>query len=175
VDPLDGTKEFIKRNGEFTVNIALMKNGKGVIGVVHAPVLGETFFGVDQIGSFVKSDKIGVEKISVKEYSDSDSGLVLVCSRSHLDDKTKEFMSKFSDPKTISMGSSLKFMLVARGDAHVYPRFAPTMEWDTAASQVVVEQAGGSVVNVETNQPLTYNKENLRNPFFICYANKSNN
>ena len=111
-----------------------------------------------------------VTKISALKYKDSDEGLILVCSRSHLDDKTKAFMANYKNPETTSMGSSLKFILVAEGLAHVYPRLAPTMEWDTAAAQIVVEEAGGKVVQFENRQPVVYNKADLLNPFFICYA-----
>mmetsp|Transcript_1452 Transcript_1452/g.2427 ORF Transcript_1452/g.2427 Transcript_1452/m.2427 type:complete len:366 (-) Transcript_1452:34-1131(-) len=178
VDPLDGTKEFIKRAGDFTVNIALMYENQGVLGVVHTPVRKETHFGAIGVGAYVRRNvdkKPEIQdstRIQVKEFRSSDAGLTLVCSKSHLDERTEAFMKTFKDPKTVSMGSSLKFLLVAEGVAHVYPRYGPTMEWDTAASQVIVEQAGGVVVNAETNQPLLYNKENLLNPYFICYGRK---
>ncbi|KAK1862098.1 hypothetical protein I4F81_004674 [Pyropia yezoensis] len=139
VDPLDGTKEFIKRNGEFTVNIA--------------------------------SDAGSEEPMKVATYTEADSGLTLVCSRSHMDDRTKVFVAGYKDAATASMGSSLKFMLIAQGKAHVYPRLAPTMEWDTAASQVVVEEAGGTVVREDTGKPVGYNKRDLLNPFFIARGN----
>lgn len=173
VDPLDGTKEFIKRNGEFTVNIALChtvdKSASPVLGVVHTPVARKTHMASRGAGSYVKMGD-EVTKISALKYKDSDEGLILVCSRSHLDDKTKAFMANYKNPETTSMGSSLKFILVAEGLAHVYPRLAPTMEWDTAAAQIVVEEAGGKVVQFENRQPVVYNKADLLNPFFICYA-----
>lgn len=178
VDPLDGTKEFIKRNGEFTVNIALMlvdptsKSARPVLGVVFAPVLNRCYAAVQSHGAFVEDEKSQVSNMTVKSFSEKDQGLVLVCSRSHLDEKTQKFLNAFENATTKSMGSSLKFMLVANGDAHIYPRLAPTMEWDTAASQIVVEEAGGQVLNADTNQPMTYNKENLRNPFFYVYGKR---
>lgn len=177
IDPLDGTKEFIKRNGEFTVNIALMETGsdspdaKPVLGVVFAPALNRCYYAVKGTGAF--SDRDGsCTSMTVKEFSESDEGLVLVCSRSHLDERTQAFLDKFTGATTKSMGSSLKFMLVADGEAHIYPRLAPTMEWDTAASQIVVEEAGGEVINAETNEPLSYNKERLRNPYFYVYGKR---
>lgn len=177
IDPLDGTKEFIKRNGEFTVNIALMEtdsessNARPVLGVVFAPVLNKCYFAAKGAGAFVEQNGT-VTAMKAMSFSEKDGGLVLVCSRSHLDEKTKAFLDSFSGATTKSMGSSLKFMLVANGDAHIYPRLAPTMEWDTAASQIIVEEAGGEVINADTKKPLTYNKEQLRNPFFYVYGNR---
>lgn len=178
IDPLDGTKEFIKRNGEFTVNIALMETdasssvARPVLGVVFAPALDRCYYAVKGAGAFSEKDG-SVSTMTVREFSESDVGLVLVCSRSHLDERTQAFLDKFAEATTKSMGSSLKFMLVASGDAHIYPRLAPTMEWDTAASQIVVEEAGGQVINAETSKPLSYNKENLRNPYFYVYGKRT--
>lgn len=181
VDPLDGTKEFIKRNGEFTVNIALMAavdpeapeaGAKPVLGVVHAPVLKKTYFAAKGVGAFLAEDSGEPKAIKCMEFSESDEGLVLVCSRSHLDERTQAFLDTFVNAKTKSMGSSLKFMLVAAGEAHVYPRMAPTMEWDTAASQIVVEEAGGEVLQCESKKPVRYNKEDLLNPFFYVYGTR---
>lgn len=180
VDPLDGTKEFIKRNGEFTVNIALLAavdpenpaaGSTPVFGVVHAPVLGKTYFGAKGIGAYLK-EKNEVKPIKCLRFSAKDEGLVLVCSRSHLDERTQAFLNSFTKAQTKSMGSSLKFMLVASGEAHIYPRMAPTMEWDTAASQIIVEEAGGEVLDCETDLPMKYNKENLRNPYFYVYGTR---
>lgn len=178
IDPLDGTKEFIKRNGEFTVNIALMQTGpdfpdaRPVLGVVFAPALNKSYFAVKECGAYSEADGT-VTQINAKHFSESDSGLVLVCSRSHLDERTQTFLDSFEAATTKSMGSSLKFMLVASGEAHIYPRLAPTMEWDTAASQIVVEESGGEVINADTSKPLSYNKEELRNPFFYVYGQRS--
>lgn len=190
VDPLDGTKEFIKRNGEFTVNIALMLNqppegGEAaaphgaalpVLGVVFAPATGICYYAAAGVGAYVSpavgsSDAGSEEPMKVATYTEADSGLTLVCSRSHMDDRTKAFVAGYKDAATASMGSSLKFMLIAQGKAHVYPRLAPTMEWDTAASQVVVEEAGGTVVREDTGKPVGYNKRDLLNPFFIARGN----
>jgi 3'(2'), 5'-bisphosphate nucleotidase len=181
VDRLDGTKDFVKRNGEFTVNIALMaalnpenpaEGAKVVAGIVHAPVLGKTYIAAEGLGAYVKLPGGSVDRISVSSFSETDPGLNLVCSRSHMDDNTKAFVENFSDPQTVSMGSSLKFMLVADGSAHVYPRLAPTSEWDTAASQIIVEEAGGSVLVHDTGEIMRYNKPNILNPFFRVYGNR---
>ncbi|PXF46120.1 3'(2'),5'-bisphosphate nucleotidase CysQ [Gracilariopsis chorda] len=179
VDPLDGTKEFIKRNGEFTVNIALMQavddsnpayGARPVLGVVYAPVLKKIYFAASGVGAYMKTLESDAAEIKCLEFSESDENLVLVCSRSHLDERTQKYLDGFKNATTKSMGSSLKFMLVASGEAHIYPRMAPTMEWDTAASQIVVEEAGGRVLHADTNKPLRYNKEELRNPYFYVFG-----
>lgn len=163
VDPLDGTKEFIKRNGEFTVNIALIEDGSPVLGVVHAPALGVSYCGIKGEGAF-RIDKDGETVISVAPYRGQ--GLKVVGSRSHATPELVEFIKKIGEADFISMGSSLKFCLVAEGSAHLYPRFGPTMEWDTAAAHAVVKAAGGSVTDLEGRE-LSYNKKDLLNPFFM--------
>ncbi|MFT5168252.1 MAG: 3'(2'), 5'-bisphosphate nucleotidase [Saprospiraceae bacterium] len=169
VDPLDGTKEFIKRNGEFTVNIALIKGQMPVAGVVYVPVTQELFWAIKDQGAFYSKD--GVEqKLSCEPFSKDKKGLGIVCSRSHLNESTQSFIDQFEEPKLVSKGSSLKFTIIAKGDAHIYPRLAPTMEWDTGAAQIVLEEAGGKVLDANTGQALRYNKENLLNPHFIAYG-----
>lgn len=171
VDPLDGTKEFIKRNGDFTVNIALIENGQPVLGVVYAPVLNYTCFGAKGIGSFV-SDRGGpfVQIIAQPHYSTLQK-VKVVGSRSHLTDETLAFVEKLKEQGKevdfVSKGSSLKLCMVAEGKADVYPRFGPTMEWDTGAAHAVALYAGRSVNNAQTGTELTYNKPDLLNPFFI--------
>jgi len=169
VDPLDGTKEFIKRNGEFTVNVALIENGSPVLGVVYAPVGDELYYATKGDGAFsiINDDK---KQLSANQFKLSDSGLGLLCSRSHLNEDTQAYVDKFDKPNLVSKGSSFKFMLVASGEAHIYPRLAPTMEWDTGAAHIVLEEAGGKVIDQETMKPLKYNKENLRNPYFIAFG-----
>ena len=172
VDPLDGTKEFIKRNGEFTVNIALVDGGKSVMGVVHVPVQGKTYWGAAGNGAFLESDSGESSPIQVSGGPDNgDRPLKVVASRSHANADTQAFLSNLESQRSgsvdvVSAGSSLKLCLVASGEAQLYPRFGPTMEWDTAAAQAVVEQAGGSVMNVNGG-PLQYNKTELLNPYFI--------
>ncbi|MEL7144805.1 MAG: 3'(2'),5'-bisphosphate nucleotidase CysQ [Bacteroidota bacterium] len=169
VDPLDGTKEFIKRNGEFTVNIALIHRGRSILGVVLAPVLGKCYYAYENGGAFVEIDDKS-KPIKANSFSMTDQGLKVVASRSHLNDDTKNFMAQLDTPEIVSMGSSLKFMVVAEGGAELYPRFAPTMEWDTAAAQIIVEEAGGAVLRDSGSKPVLYNKENLLNPHFLCSA-----
>jgi len=169
VDPLDGTKEFIKRNGEFTVNIALVKEGSVVFGVVYVPVSAEMIWTAKGHGAF-ETTPSGEERNSAASFTIKDDGLKVVASRSHLNEGTKAFVDALQAPELVSKGSSLKLLLVASGAAHLYPRLAPTMEWDTAAAQIIVEEAGGKVVQAETGEPVVYNKENLLNPHFIVYG-----
>lgn len=171
IDPIDGTKEFIKKNGEFTVNIALIEDGVPVIGVVHVPAQNKTYYGVNGEGSF--KIEAGNQKSEIRnstQYSNK-SKVIVVASRSHLSDETLQFVEDLKaqgkEVDFLSSGSSLKFCLVAEGSADVYPRFGPTMEWDTGAAHAVALYAGKNVINWETKQPLVYNKENLLNPFFI--------
>ncbi len=170
VDPLDGTKEFIKRNGEFTVNIALIHKGRSVLGVVYAPVMDEMYYAWDGGGAYVEKNG-KTEKLQAPSFGLHDTGLGVVASRSHLNEDTEEFLKALKEPVIVPKGSSLKFLILAKGGAHVYPRLAPTMEWDTGAAHVVLVEAGGSVINHETKKPLEYNKENLLNPYFIAYGN----
>ena len=166
VDPLDGTKEFIKKNGEFTVNIALVHNSKAVLGVVYPPVTGELYWAVKGDGAFKESDGL-VKKLNTTKKSLWESGIKVVASRSHMSIETKKYLNQFKNAEVVSKGSSLKFLLVASGEADLYPRFAPTMEWDTAAAHAIVSEAGGRIVLEDEATPLTYNKESLLNPSFI--------
>lgn len=169
VDPLDGTKEFIKRNGEFTVNIALIHQGRPVLGVVYVPCFNEAYWGAEGEGAFLEINGEAT-RLEAPSFQLSDEGLNVVCSRSHLNEATQAFVNGLNNPDLVPTGSSLKFLIIAKGQAHVYPRLGPTMEWDTAAAQAVLEQAGGSVISEETQSPLQYNKENLLNPHFIAYG-----
>lgn len=169
VDPLDGTKEFIKRNGEFTVNIALIHQGKVVMGVVYAPVLDELYWASQGNGAFRKKEG-ETQQITASTFTMKDKEINVVCSRSHLNEETKAFIEQLDTPNLVSKGSSLKFLLLATGQAELYPRVAPTMEWDTAAAQIVLEEAGGKVLQYGTEDAVVYNKENLLNPYFVAYA-----
>lgn len=163
VDPLDGTKEFVKRNGEFTVNIAFIEGDRPVLGVVYVPVTGVMYYACRGTGAF-KFDGNQVRSIRVQRYQGKK--VRVVASRSHASDALQTFLHGVGDVETISMGSSLKLCLVAEGAADVYPRLGPTSEWDTAAAQAVVEVAGGSVTDLD-GQPLRYNKKDILNPWFI--------
>lgn len=171
VDPLDGTKEFIKKNGEFTVNIALIHNQRPVLGIVYVPAKDELFYGMEGLGAFMEKNNTKT-RIDSGFFRDDESYLTIVCSRSHLNEETNAFISKFDKHQKVSKGSSLKFLILAQGQAQIYPRLAPTMEWDTAAADAILRSAGGSVIDYESNQPLLYNKESMLNPYFIGYARK---
>lgn len=167
VDPLDGTKEFIKRNGEFAVNIALIENQRAIMGVVAIPVSGVLYWGLEGLGAYKRVD--GQDQ-AIRVQAMPPQGMKVVASRSHRDAQTDAYLAGLNQPEIVAMGSSLKFMLLAEGQAHLYPRFAPTMEWDTAAPQAILEIAGGSVMLSDQSQPLVYNKAELRNPFFIAQS-----
>ena len=163
VDPLDGTKEFIKKGNDFTVNIALIENGEPVMGVVYAPVLDVFYLGEKGRGA-VKINGEGEVEIKAGNYKED--GLKIVASKSHRSPELEEFISKLGESECVSMGSSLKLCLIAEGAANLYPRLGPTMEWDTGAAHAVVSAAGGRVTDFEGND-LVYNKEDLHNPHFI--------
>jgi len=167
VDPLDGTKEFIKRNGEFTVNIALIENGKRILGVIYVPVKDQLYTGAIGIGAQKKENG----KVIQMPIEQEKRKYRAVGSRSHMSVETEKF---FDDLKTrhgeveiVTMGSSLKICLVAEGTADVYPRFAPTMEWDTAAGHAIAGAAGKSLIDVKTNREMVYNREDLLNNWFV--------
>jgi len=193
LDPLDGTKEFLKRNGEFTINLALIHLGTPVAGFISVPcrslfyyaVKGEGAYkiecdsarasgenglkseqGLNQSGRFLASRM----RLRTAEFSMDEPGLVVVASRSHFDDETRKFIESLNQPGITNRGSSLKFMMLAEGVAHLYPRLGRTMEWDTAAGQAILEEAGGQVLEFFSRGPLTYNKESLVNPPFLATA-----
>ena len=170
VDPLDGTKEFIKKNGEFTVNIALIKNNKPHLGIVYCPTQ-KTLYYNDHEKNVYK--KVGEDITTLNKrnsVNESAEGLRVVVSRSHMSEETSEYVSKLSEPKLISCGSSLKFLYIADDKADIYPRFGPTMEWDTGAAHSILNALDIQVINLETGRELSYNKENLLNPHFIIKA-----
>lgn len=167
VDPLDGTKEFVKKNGEFTVNIALVEGGQAVLGIVHAPALETTYLGLLGGGAFRIHDG---ERTPIRTRALPSGPLTFVVSRSHRGEAVDRLLERLPPHQCISVGSSLKFCLVAEGKADLYPRFGPTSEWDTAAAQCVVEAAGGRVTRVDLT-PLSYNtKTSLLNPDFLVFG-----
>jgi 3'(2'), 5'-bisphosphate nucleotidase len=171
IDPLDGTKEFVKKNGEFTVNIALVTNHQPVFGVVYAPALDVAYWGDKPSGAFKAEG--GIEKaITVRSRPASSADWIVVGSRSHQSVEFKTFMKDYADAEIVSMGSSLKLCLVAEGKADLYPRLGLTSEWDTAASQAVVEAAGGQVLAFPEMKPLgcNQNADSLLNPHFLVCA-----
>lgn len=168
VDPVDGTKEFIKKNREFTVNIALIHNGSPVLGVVYAPALGQMYCAKQGEGAFKDGRALPLRNADQRE------SYKVVASRSHMSDETRKFIEDIETDKTkelVSIGSSLKICLVAEGEADIYPRLGPTMEWDTAAAHAVVLESGMEMRRYEAeglSNQLTYNKQNLLNPFFVA-------
>ncbi|MCK9270229.1 MAG: 3'(2'),5'-bisphosphate nucleotidase CysQ [Bacteroidales bacterium] len=184
VDPVDGTKEFVKRNGEFTVNIALVKGQSPVLGVIWCPVARQLYFGNSQtseayrcqLDSHLSADytnellQARAERLPMPQKR---SSVVVAVSRSHLTQDTHLFINKIKQTKEVvllSRGSSLKMCMIAEGSADVYPRMAPTSEWDTAAGQAIIEAAGGRVLDYATKTPLVYNKPDLLNPWFVAFA-----
>jgi 3'(2'), 5'-bisphosphate nucleotidase len=174
VDPLDGTKEFVQRRGDFTVNIAFVQDGVPVSGIVYAPAKGRLFYtaadgtAVEETGPFAKDAPGPLRPLRV---STPDNGaLMVVASKSHRDQATDDYISRYAVRDMTSAGSSLKFCLVASGEADLYPRLGRTMEWDTAAGDAILRGAGGHVVRFDDHQPLAYGKPGWDNPFFIAYA-----
>ena len=178
VDPIDGTKEFIKRNGEFTVNIALIENQRPLIGVIFVPVTGELYFSSKEMGAFKVNVNLEdydlealLEKADTLPLQREDNTFTIVASRSHMSAETEEYVQQMrdlhGDVKLISKGSSLKLCMVAEGTANCYPRFAPTMEWDTAAGQAICEHAGFEVIDWGTKKTMLYNRAELLNNWFL--------
>ncbi|ETD88172.1 3'(2'),5'-bisphosphate nucleotidase CysQ [Rhodobacter capsulatus] len=174
VDPLDGTKEFVQRRGDFTVNIAYVENGVPLRGVVYAPAKGRLFYtladgrAVEELGAFDK-ETVGEQKPITVSVPDN-RALMVVASKSHRDAATDEYIARYAVADMTSAGSSLKFCLVATGEADLYPRLGRTMEWDTAAGDAVLRGAGGEMVRFDDHGPFTYGKDGFANPFFIAYA-----
>jgi 3'(2'), 5'-bisphosphate nucleotidase len=172
VDPLDGTKEFIKRRGDFTVNIALVADGEPIRGIVYAPARQRLFYtdengkAVEEMADFSLS-KMGTVK-KIKTAISDNTALKVVASKSHRDKKTDEYISKYRCKELVSAGSSLKFCLIAAGEADLYPRLGPTMEWDTAAGHAILSAAGGYVLKIADKTTLEYGKTNFKNPFFLA-------
>lgn len=184
VDPLDGTKEFVNRNGEFTVNIALIEDRRPAMGFVYVPVTDVFYYGIEGFGAFRvdgASTHRGTERTkhaaALPDKHLPEEPVTIVASRSHLNDETRDFISRLESDlnrktETIQAGSSLKLCRIAEGSAHLYPRFGPTMEWDTAAAHGVCTAAGCDVIHASTGAEMRYNKENLRNPYFIAAAKR---
>ncbi len=168
VDPLDGTKEFVQRNGEFTVNIALVDQQRPVLGIVHAPVLERSYYACEGVGAFRSDAQAAGKPIRVAK-ARRPGPVRVVGSRSHRGSSLDAFLARVGPHRLVEVGSSLKLCLVAEGEADVYPRLGPTSEWDTAAGQCVLEQAGGQVLKLD-GEPLEYNREKTLNPSFVGFA-----
>ena len=170
VDPLDGTREFINRNDQFSINIALIESGQPVLGILFAPAMDMMAYATKN-GAFVEMD--GLPSRQLMTSAEDREEIRVVCSRSYIHRKTRDYINTLSDPKVIPVGSALKFLWLALEWAEVYPRYGTTMEWDTAAPQIILEAAGGLVVDIETQERLTYNKAQLENPDFLAVRHKS--
>lgn len=170
IDPLDGTKEFIKKNGEFTVNIALIYKNMPVLGVIYAPVLDLLYYAQKDQGAFKQDKNKKPQRLPIYNYSNNHT-LKIIVSKSHYNQETKEFVNnlkrQYEKIEFINIGSSLKLCLIAEGKADIYPRLAPTMEWDIAAGQTIVEESRGKIIKYKTEEYIKYNKQNLLNPYFI--------
>jgi len=170
IDPLDGTKEFIKKNGEFTVNIALIYKNVPILGVIYAPVLNLLYYAQKEKGAYKQEKNKKPQRLPIYNHTNNDT-LKVIVSKSHYNQETREFVSnlkkQYGNIEFIHIGSSLKFCLIAEGKADIYPRLAPTMEWDIAAGQAIVEQSKGKITKYKTKESIRYNKQNLLNPYFI--------
>ena len=171
IDPLDGTKEFVKKNGEFTVNIALIYKNMPVLGVIYAPALDLLYYAQKDQGAFKQEKNKKPQRLPIYKHINNDT-LKVIVSKSHYNQETKDFVNnlKYKYKKTIEfirIGSSLKLCLIAEGKADIYPRLAPTMEWDIAAGQSIIEESKGKIIKYKTKEFIRYNKQNLLNPYFI--------
>ena len=167
IDPLDGTKEFLDKTDEFAINLALVGHGKAILGFIYLPVFKEMYYAVKDQGAF--EIKNGIKsQISVSRFNLQQKGIKVVSSRSYMDINTSSYIDVLDAPEMIKLGSSLKFVSIAKGESDYYPRMIHIMEWDTAAGQIIIEEAGGSLVDSQTGLPLAYNKSTMVNPTFIA-------
>jgi len=169
VDPLDGTKEFIKKNGEFTVNIALIKNNIPYIGIVYCPTFKTLYWNDPKTGSYKKHINNVIKLKKREEINFKDPNLRVVTSRSHMNKETEGFLTKLNKPQIVPVGSSLKILFLAENNADIYPRYGPTMEWDTAAAHAIANGSNVKLFKSNDKSEISYNKKNLLNPFFLAY------
>ena len=169
VDPLDGTKEFIKKNGEFTVNIALIKNNIPYIGIVYCPTFKTLYWNDPKTGSYKKHINNVIKLKKREEINFKDPNLRVVTSRSHMNEETEGFLTKLNKPQIVPVGSSLKILFLAENNADIYPRYGPTMEWDTAAAHAIANGSNVKLFKSNDKSEISYNKKNLLNPFFLAY------
>ena len=169
VDPLDGTKEFIKKNGEFTVNIALIKNNIPYIGIVYCPTFKTLYWNDPKTGSYKKHINNVIKLKKREEINFKDPNLRVVTSRSHMNKETEDFLTKLNKPQIVPVGSSLKILFLAENNADIYPRYGPTMEWDTAAAHAIANGSNVKLFKSNNKSEISYNKKNLLNPFFLAY------
>lgn len=168
LDPLDGTREFMTRTGDFSINLALIENHKPVLGFVHLPVTKETYVGIKGQGSYLLNFSDEKKPLRVHRFSLSSPGIRMMKSRHQQDLKTEKHMMGFDSPEIKVVGGAIKFLSIARGDADYYPRMNHIMEWDIAAGQIIIEEAGGKLIDMQSGLPLTYNQPSLQCPFFLA-------
>jgi 3'(2'), 5'-bisphosphate nucleotidase len=171
IDPLDGTKEFIAKNDQFCINIALVHKKRPVLGLIFVPVTQACYWGIAGKGAYkaTKETDFKPVKLQVARFKKTDVGLKIPVSNAHLNAQTRQYIeTNFEKPQLVPQGSALKFLAIAEGSAHVYPRLGPCSEWDTAAAQIIVEEAGGQLLELATHKPLTYNKDSILSPHFLC-------
>ena len=170
IDPIDGTKEFLKKNGQFTVNIGLCKNGIPIFGIVSIPVYDDIYYGIEGIGSYKIDKNDNKIKLEIKQNKDlGKDNIKIIASSSHMNEETLNYIKKFKNPNLLNIGSSIKLLYIAENKADLYPRFALTSEWDTCAAHAIIKYSNGNVINIEDKKELKYNKENLLNPYFLVY------
>jgi 3'(2'), 5'-bisphosphate nucleotidase len=167
IDPLDGTKEFLNKTDEFAINLALVRNEQSILGFIYLPVFERMYYAYKGQGAFEITNGVKTQ-ISVSSFNLQQKGLKVVASRSYMDPNTSSYIDVLDDPEMIKLGSSLKFVSIAKGESDYYPRMIHIMEWDTAAGQIIIEEAGGSLVDSHTGLPLAYNKSTMVNPTFIA-------
>lgn len=170
IDPLDGTKEFLNKTDEFTINLALIKDGKPVAGFIYLPVFERFCYAIKGQGAFEITNNVKTH-MHANSLSLKQSGLKVVSSRSYSDERTNVYIDALDHPEIVKLGSALKFIAIAKGEADYYPRMIHIMEWDTAAGQIIIEEAGGSLVEAASGSPLVYNKPSMVNPYFIATGN----
>jgi len=167
LDPLDGTKEFIRKSDEFSINLALIHNNQPIAGFIYLPVYKKLYYAIKGQGAFEVMNN-QTYPLHVKNFTLKQKGLKVIASRSLMDDRTKNYINVLDTPEILFAGSALKFISIAKGEADYYPRMIHIMEWDTAAGQIIIEEAGGALVDAYSGLPLTYNKSSLKNPHFIA-------
>lgn len=168
LDPLDGTKEFLNKTGDFSINLALIEDQKPLLGFIYIPLTHEVYVGIKDKGSYCIAPDGKKRNLNVNRFSLSQTGVRIVTSRNHLDHHTQKSINKLANPTIIPAGGALKFLKIASGEADYYPRMISIMEWDTAAGQIIIEEAGGQLIDIETQKPLIYNKPTLKNPYFLA-------
>lgn len=168
VDPLDGTREFVKKNDQFAICIALVEDGRPILGMIYEVVPGDCYYASKSNGAYLEKKDGTKKKLECSSFDWGEENLTILCSLSHRNNETEEFIDNFPNHHRTRLGAALKFCMIARGEAQLYPRLGPTCEWDTAAGDILLHEAGGQIVRFEDKKPLIYNKENILSPHFVA-------